>query len=209
MIQTIPQDTVLYFYGLFSLAFASVITPGPNNLMLMSSGTNFGYRRTIPHMLGVWWGFPLMCVMVGVGVTRLFDMWPMSYTILQILSVGYMLYLAWKIATAGAPGDGDGANRARPLTFAQAVAFQWVNPKAWGMALSAIGLYAKDHDVPSVMWVAGAYLAMGAISANTWVVIGQQLRQFLSDPLRLRLFNWTMAALLVGSMLYVLLTEAQ
>ncbi|MBS0125928.1 LysE family translocator [Thetidibacter halocola] len=193
------------FIALLGFAFATVISPGPNNLMLMASGANFGFRRTIPHMLGVGLGFPLMILPVGVGVMQAFEAWPPLRTILTVASVAYLLWLAWRIAHAGAPKEARAG--ARPLTFPQVAAFQWVNPKAWSMALSAITLYAPDRSFGAVLWVAGSYVAMGVISTSTWTVLGQQIRRFLTNPVRLRVFNWSMAALLVASMLPVLLAR--
>lgn len=192
------------FIALASFALVTVITPGPNNLMLMTSGANFGFRRSIPHMLGVGLGFPLMIVPVGLGVMQVFDLWPLSYTILKVLSVFYMLYLAWKIANAAPPDDAPKAV-GTPFTFLQAAAFQWVNPKAWSMALGAITLYATGRDIAAVLWVAGTYVAMGCISTTTWTMLGQQLRRILNRPTRLRVFNWAMAALLVASLIPVIL----
>ena len=195
--------TLELFLALAGFALVTVITPGPNNLMLMASGANFGFRRSIPHMLGVGLGFPLMIIPVGLGVMQVFDLWPLSYTILKVLSVAYMLYLAWKIANA-APPDGAPKTDSKPLTFLQASAFQWVNPKAWSMALGAITLYATGRDLGAVLWVAGTYVAMGCFSTTSWTVLGQQLRRILNRPKRLRIFNWAMAALLVASLLPVL-----
>jgi threonine/homoserine/homoserine lactone efflux protein len=193
------------FLALASFAFVTVITPGPNNLMLMTSGANFGFRRSIPHMLGVGLGFPMMILPVGLGVMQVFDMWPLSLSILKVLSIIYMLYLAWRIAHA-APPDGAVQAGSKPFTFLQAAAFQWVNPKAWSMALGAITLYATGRDLSAVLWVAGTYVAMGCISTTSWTVLGQQLRRLLNRPTRLRVFNWTMAALLVASLIPVLWT---
>ena len=193
------------FLALASFAFVTVITPGPNNLMLMTSGANFGFRRSIPHMLGVGLGFPMMILPVGLGVMQVFDMWPLSLSILKVLSIIYMLYLAWRIAHA-APPDGAAQTGSKPFTFLQAAAFQWVNPKAWSMALGAITLYATGRDLSAVLWVAGTYVAMGCISTTSWTVLGQQLRRLLNRPTRLRVFNWTMAALLVASLIPVLWT---
>ena len=192
-------------FALAGFALVTVITPGPNNLMLMTSGANFGFRRSIPHMLGVGLGFPLMIIPVGLGVMQVFDAWPPSYTILKVLSVLYMLWLAWKIANA-APPDGAPEAAGKPLTFLQASAFQWVNPKAWSMALGAITLYATGRDLAAILWVAGTYVAMGCISTTSWTVLGQQLRRLLNRPNRLRVFNWAMAALLVASLIPVLWT---
>jgi len=125
--------------ALIAFAFASSITPGPNNLMLLASGANFGLRRTVPHMLGVSLGHAFMIVLVGAGLMGVFDAYPVAYTILKVVSVAYLLFLTWKIVTAGAPrGD---SRSGTPMTFLQAAAFQWVNPKGWAMALTAISSF--------------------------------------------------------------------
>ncbi|MBT8154979.1 LysE family translocator [Epibacterium ulvae] len=193
------------FLALAGFALGTAITPGPNNLMLMTSGANFGFRRTVPHMLGVGLGFPMMIVPVGLGVMQLFDLYPPLVRVMEGLSVVYMLWLAWKIANAAAPREGKASGR--PITFIQAAAFQWVNPKAWAMALGAITLYATDRTLGAILWVACTYVMMGCISTTTWTVLGQQLRRILTNPVRLRLFNGTMAALLVGSLLAALLLK--
>ena len=188
--------------ALVTFAFVTVMTPGPNNLMLMASGTNFGFSRSIPHMLGIGLGFPLMVACVGLGVMQVFDLWPLSYTLLKIGSVAYLLYLAWKIANAAPPRDAEASGK--PLTFLQSAAFQWVNPKAWSMALSAITLYATGRDLASVLWVAGVYVAVSIVSTTSWTLLGQQLRRLLRNQTRLRIFNWLMAALLIATLIPVL-----
>ena len=193
------------FLALLTFAFVTVITPGPNNLMLMTSGANFGFRRSVPHMAGVGLGFPLMILPVGLGVMALFDAWPPSYIILSIVSVAYMLWLAWKIANAAPPKEAQAGGT--PLTFVQASAFQWVNPKAWSMALGAITLYAPGREFTSVLWVAGTYVMCGVLSTTSWTVAGQQLRRLLTNRTRLRAFNWTMAAALIASMIPVILHD--
>ncbi len=188
--------------ALATFAFVTVITPGPNNLMLMASGANFGFRRTVPHMMGIGLGMPLMVVLVGIGIMQVFDAWPPSYSVLKVLSVAYLLFLAWKIANAAAPERTEAEGR--PLTFLQAAAFQWVNPKAWTMALSAITLYATGRDLPAVLWVAGTYVMVSCISTTSWTVLGQQMRRFLKGARRLRAFNLLMAGLLVATLIPVL-----
>ncbi|SDY19815.1 LysE family translocator [Citreimonas salinaria] len=195
--------TLDLFAALLAFAFVTVISPGPNNLMLMASGANFGFVRSIPHMAGVGLGFPAMVALVGVGVMRVFQVWPMAQTILLTVSILYLLYLAWKIANAAPPGRAEATGR--PLSFLQAAGFQWVNPKAWSMALGAITLYAPGRDLSAVLWVAATYVAVSVVSTSTWIVLGQQVRRILTNPMRLRAFNWTMAALLVASMIPVLL----
>lgn len=194
--------TLEFFTVIFTFALVTAGTPGPNNLMLMASGANFGFRRTVPHMLGIGLGFPAMLLLVGAGVMQVFDLWPTSYTVLKVFSVLYLLYLAWKIANA-APPEG-GSTEGKPLTFLQAAAFQWVNPKAWSMALSAITLYATSRDLPAVLWVSGAYVLASVISTTSWTTIGQQMRRLLTHPARLRAFNLVMALLLVATLIPVL-----
>ena len=194
------------FAGLALFAFVSSITPGPNNLMLMASGANFGLRRSLPHMSGVALGFILMLILVGVGLVQIFDAYPVSYTILKIVSVGYLLFLAWKIARASAPGETEqGAEpTGRPITFLQAAAFQWVNPKAWAMALTATSVYAPDPSILGILTVAGIFALINYPCVGSWTLLGQQMRRILTNARRLRAFNWTMAALLVASLLPIL-----
>jgi len=186
-------------FALLAFAFVSSITPGPNNLMLMASGANFGLRRTVPHALGVGIGFTLMIVLVGIGLMGLFDLWPRAHDVLKLVSIVYMLWLAWKIANAAAP-DGDTPARGKPMTFLQAVLFQWVNPKAWTMALTAITVYAPTRDLAAVLLVALVFGLVNLPSTSSWAVLGQAMRGWLSSAGRLRAFNWGMAGLLVGSL---------
>ncbi|MBB96807.1 MAG: hypothetical protein CML68_19690 [Rhodobacteraceae bacterium] len=191
------------FAALALFAFVSSITPGPNNLMLMASGANFGFRRTVPHMLGIGIGFTLMVLLVGVGLARVFTAFPVLHQVLKVVSIAYLLYLAWKIAHA-APVAGAGAE-GRPMTFLQAAAFQWVNPKAWTMAVTATTVYAPSQTIPAMALVALVFGAVNLPSVSTWTLAGQQLARWLTSPARLAAFNWTMAALLVGSLIPVLL----
>ena len=190
--------------GLTLFALVSSLTPGPNNLMLMASGANFGVRRSVPHMLGVSIGFTLMVLLVGVGVIQVFDAFPPSYTILKVVSVAYLVYLAWKIATAATLSE-DEKGTGSPLTFIQAALFQWVNPKAWTMALTAVSVYSPSQSVVAMAFVAGVFGAVNFPCISLWTSLGQQLRRILTNPLRLRAFNVLMAVLLVGSLYPVLL----
>ncbi|CUH53885.1 LysE family translocator [Shimia sp. R11_0] len=191
------------FLALAFFAFATLFSPGPNNLMLMASGANFGLRRSLPHLLGVATGFPAMLTLVGLGVMQLFDAWPHSHTVLRVIAVVYMFWLAWKIAHAAPPKDAD--TESRPLTYLQASAFQWVNPKAWTMGLGAITLYATSRDLDAILMVAGTYLLIGCFSAAAWTVLGTGIRRLLNRPQRLMIFNWTMAGLLLASLIPVFL----
>lgn len=189
--------------ALSAFAFVSSITPGPNNMMLMASGANFGLRRSLPHMFGVGLGFVFMILLVGAGLVGLFDAWPLSYTILKVASIAYLLFLAWKIANAAAP-EGKAAEAGRPFTFVQAALFQWVNPKAWTMALTAITVYAPARDLTSIALAAAVFGAVNLPSIGIWTVLGTQVRRLLGTAARLRVFNVTMAVLLVGSLYPVL-----
>lgn len=189
------------FLALLSFAFVTSITPGPNNLMLMASGANFGFRRSLPHMFGISLGHGLMVFLVGLGLAGIFEVFPIAKLGLKAASVVYMLWLAWKIAHAAAPDAGKVGGR--PLSFVQAAAFQWVNPKAWAMALGAISAYANG-GVGSVMIVCAVFACVNLPSISVWVLAGEQLRHLLTNPRRLALFNWTMAGLLVASLWPVL-----
>ena len=189
--------------GLIVFSMVSSITPGPNNLMLMASGANFGFRRTLPHMLGVALGFTLMVLLVGIGLIQVFDAFPISYQVLKVVSVTYLLYLAWKIGTA-APSPGNAATGGSPFTFVQAALFQWVNPKAWTMALTAVSVYSPSQTTAAIAFVAAVFGAINLPCISLWTTLGQQLQNLLTSPRRLRAFNITMAVLLVTSLYPVL-----
>jgi threonine/homoserine/homoserine lactone efflux protein len=184
--------------ALAAFALVSSITPGPNNLMLMASGANFGFRRTLPHMLGVTLGFTFMLSLIGVGLIRVFDAYPVSYTVLKGFSVLYLLYLAFRIATAAPMQATDRGGR--PFSFFQAALFQWVNPKGWAMALTAVTVYAPSQSPAAIALIALVFGAINLPSVSTWTLMGQQIQRLLTSPRRLRAFNVTMATLLVGSL---------
>ncbi|NJM82419.1 MAG: LysE family translocator [Tabrizicola sp.] len=190
------------FLALVGFAFVTSVTPGPNNMMLLASGVNFGFSRTVPHMLGISLGHALMVFLVGLGLAGAIQAWPPARVALTVASVGYMLWLAWKIAHAAAPGEGRAGGR--PFTFLQAAAFQWVNPKAWAMALGAVTNYTAQESVSAVAMVALVFAAVNLPSVSLWAYAGQSVRGWLALPGRLRRFNWTMAALLVLSLVPVI-----
>jgi threonine/homoserine/homoserine lactone efflux protein len=192
--------------ALLAFAFVTSVTPGPNNLMLMASGANFGMRRTLPHMLGVSLGHMLMTLVLGLGVIGLFRAYPQSFTVLKVVSVVYMLWLAWKIANAAAPKEG--STTGKPFTFLQAAAFQWANPKAWAMSLGAITNFAPDQTFAAIALVALVFAGINLPSVSLWTLMGREMRRFLTGPGRLRVFNWAMAALLLASLYPVLMHSA-
>ena len=188
--------------ALAGFALATSITPGPNNLMLMASGANFGFRRTVPHMAGISLGHMFMIVLIGLGLIQLFEAFPLLYTAMTVASIAYLLFLAWKIANAAQPAKGEASGT--PLTFFQAAAFQWVNPKAWFMALTAITVYAPSQNFGAILSVAAVFAMINLPSVSVWTWMGQQIRMLLTSQVRLRAFNWTMAALLVASLALIL-----
>lgn len=189
--------------ALIAFALVSSITPGPNNLMLMASGANFGFARSIPHMLGISIGFIVLMLLTGLGLSKIFDLYPVGHTVLKVVSVFYMAWLAWKIAHA-APVQNRSASGS-PMTFLQAAAFQWVNPKAWAMALTANTVYVGGGNLPTLALACLVFATVNLPSVSFWTVLGQQMARLLTNPVRLRAFNWTMATLLIAS-LYPVLT---
>ncbi len=188
------------FMALVVFAFVTSITPGPNNLMLLASGVNFGFRRTIPHMLGIGIGFLSLLIGVGYGLGAVLETAPALYVGLKFAGGAYMLYLAYKIATSTSVGRVDDES-AQPMSFMQAWLFQWVNPKAWVMAVTAMASYTV-HDAYSlsVLLIGVVFAVINVPSVSSWAAFGSLLRQWLEDPVRLKWFNLTMAALLVVSL---------
>ncbi|RIQ60028.1 LysE family translocator [Bordetella avium] len=197
--ESIPILSLSLLGPLALFALVSSITPGPNNVMLASSGLTFGFRRTMPHMLGVTIGFSVMILLVGLGLGSLFGQFPWLYTVLKYGGVAYLIYLAWKIANSG-PME-DGSARATPMTFMQAALFQWVNPKAWVMTVGVVATYTPQQGFVANLLV--ATLVSGLInfpSLSVWVSFGMALRRILHRPGAIRAFNISMAILLVLSL---------
>jgi threonine/homoserine/homoserine lactone efflux protein len=188
--------------ALAAFAFVTTVTPGPNNLMLLASGANFGFKKTLPHMVGIVVGLSALTLVVGGGLMALFEAYPILNTWLSILSAAYLLWLAWKIATAAPLKENDG--KGKPMTLLQAAAFQWVNPKAWAMGLSAITLYAPNKTLFSVLIVASVFAVVSFPAISVWAWLGIVVRQWLNSHTRYRVFNITMALLLIASLYPVL-----
>lgn len=187
-----------YFIALVSFAFAGAFTPGPNNIMLMTSGANVGFIRTLPHMCGVVFGFSFMVVLVGCGLIQVFQQYPRLESVLQGVSVIYLCYLAYKIARSDAINSSNA--QYKPMSFWAAVSFQWVNPKGWSMALSVISLYATSADLHSVFVIALVYICINVPIVSFWTIAGKELQKRLTKPTHLRVFNYSMASLLIGAM---------
>jgi threonine/homoserine/homoserine lactone efflux protein len=189
--------------SLVGFAVVMYITPGPNNTMLASSGANHGFRATIPHMLGIATGFSLMLVLVDAGLGAVLLATPGLLPAMRWGGAAWMLYLAWKIATAPPPGS---AGQTRVLGFFGAMAFQWINPKGWLIALAVVSAFTSA-DRPLWRQALGIGLVFGAVSIPCmlpWVLLGTGVRTMLQSPWRLRCFNLLMAALLAASLIPVL-----
>ena len=183
-------------------AFVTSVTPGPNNMMLLASGVNFGVRATLPHLLGISCGHFIMLMAVGMGLGELFIRVPVIYEVMQVLGMAYMLYLAWGIVKSGPPSEDDVRSEgSTPLGFWGAAAFQWVNPKAWVMTLGFFSNYLSQDA--GVVLIAAASLVFSLInlpSIAVWAVMGARMGRYRQVDLYRRIFNWTMALLLVASM---------
>lgn len=206
--QSFLEDASMTFELILTFAayaFVTSITPGPNNTMLLASGVNYGLLRTVPHILGVSLGFGAMVFAVGSGLGSLFVAFPALHTLLRWVGAAYLLWLAWRIAVSGTMKDE--ATNANPLTFLEAAAFQWVNPKCWVMATGAIATYMPPTgDVSDLMVITVLFCLINGPCVGSWAGFGVVLRRWLSDPQANRFFNVAMAGLLVLS-LHPLLTE--
>ncbi|MHA1128026.1 MAG: LysE family translocator [Alphaproteobacteria bacterium] len=197
-----PFDSIL---ALFGILLAATWTPGPNNLMLASSGATFGFRRTIPHIAGVAIGFGFMLFTVALGLGEVFERIPVLQIILRWAGAALLLWIAWRIANTKAPGEA-GA-RTKPFSFLQASAFQWVNPKAWAMCIGVVGQFMHgDNPVLVAAIMAFVSIAAGSTSATSWTSFGAYLQKWLKSPTRLKMFNYTMAGIIVAGVIAVLWT---
>ena len=190
--------------ALLAFAFAASVTPGPNVIMVAASSANHGIRATLPHMSGITVGFPAMVVLVGLGLAGPLAMSPELHLVLKWIGSAWLLWLAWKIARAGSPGHG---NDRPPLGFLGAAAFQWVNPKAWMLALAAIPAFSTPagNVLVETLIIAGAFLLVSFPALAVWAGVGRGAAVLLDSPARLRGFNVTMALLLVAPVALVFL----
>lgn len=187
--------------ALAGLAIAMTWTPGPNNMMLAASGANFGWRRTVPHAMGVSFGFPVMLFIVAMGLGRVFVAEPRIGEALAWVGLGAMLWFAWRIAMAD-PGRAE--LRSRPLNFLEASAFQWINPKAWTFAVLVTATYVSGPAaVEAALIAALVFLCSGLGSSQAWTVFGSGVGRLLGAGWRLRAFNFVMAGLLAASAVWL------
>lgn len=185
-------------------AITTTVTPGPNNLMIMASGLNYGTKASVPHLLGICIGFPSMIVMVGLGFSAIFESYPLLHPMIKVLGILYLLYLAWLIASSS-PASLEN-KKAKPLSFIQAALFQWVNPKAWIIATSAISTYTVvSSDIfTQVIYIALIFFTVSFPCVGIWLMFGVGIKKYLKSPKHQQIFNWSMALLLLVSVLPVL-----
>lgn len=185
--------------SIFLFAATAALTPGPNNVMIMASGLNFGVRASMPHLLGICVGFPVMVILIGLGLGFIFERYPACHLLIKIAGVTYLFYLAGRMAQASAGEDEGG--RSRALTFWQAALFQWVNAKGWIMATSAIAAYtsAGDGMYSQILIISLIFFSMTLPAAILWLLFGAALQKRLQSRRQRRIFNLTMATLLILS----------
>lgn len=197
------------FAAFLIFALATSITPGPNNIMLMASGVNYGFRATLPHIFGASIGFGLLLLSAGLGLNRVFSSFPAIYTVMKWLGAAYFIYFAWKIAAAPIKPLQPASDVAGPRgawRFRDAFAFQFVNPKSWIMAAGAFSSYVPSMSSASLTALAALVFAMIALPCFLlWVTFGSRMRRYLEQGNRRRIFNLSMAALLLASLLPILL----
>ena len=197
--------TLATLVSFFMFALMAAITPGPNNIMLAASGANYGFRRTLPHIIGICFGFGCLVIAGGLGVGRFLETFPQFFSILKVLALLFLLYLVWKVGTASSPKLSPDSE---PMRFHTAALFQWVNPKGVTVVISAIAAYL---ETASSIWQALpvmviVFVLVTAISTCLWAFIGSAISDFLSNSHYRITFNVTMAIALLLSMLPAILS---
>jgi threonine/homoserine/homoserine lactone efflux protein len=197
------------YFAILLFAFTATVTPGPNNVMIMTSGLNYGVRRSLPHFFGICLGFPVMVILVGLGIGAVFERFPLAHEVIKVAGVAYLLYLSWRIAASSPVSLEGGAGR--PLTFWQAVLFQWVNPKAWVMVTGAVAAFTSVSAgiYLQVLLITSAFALAVFPCVAMWMTFGVGLQQLLKDPFHQRIFNVSMAVLLVSSIAPVIIELLQ
>jgi len=193
-----------FYFAIWLFALSTTITPGPNNIMIMASGVNFGVKQSIPHLLGVCFGFPPMIIVLGLGFNTILSTYPIIHEAVKMIGVLYLFYLAWLIAKSS-PSSLD-KTIAKPITFIKAALFQWLNPKAWVMAIGAISVYtsASSNFLMQILYIALVFLIAAFPCQCIWLLFGTKLKKYLKSDKHQQIFNKSMAALLVVSILPVL-----
>ncbi|NDR57509.1 LysE family translocator [Aliiruegeria sabulilitoris] len=192
------------FLALLGLAAVAAYTPGPNNALVANSGATFGLRRTLPHILGIGFGFPVMVFLVGFLLGGLFQSSALLREALRWIGAAILLWLAWKIATSG--GVSSAGQKPRPFTFLEAAGFQWINPKAWAMAIAVTAQFIHpEAPLATALMVGAVFVFMGLSSAATWALVGRSIIRMLTDERHLKQFNIAMAIIVAGCVVLLFL----
>ncbi len=196
-------------------AFVSSITPGPNNLMLLASGVHFGFKATIPHMLGIGIGFGVMLLGVAFGFMQMFNWLPWLRFAMKWAGIFYLAWMAFALVRAAHAAqnnvrDGSSNPQSKPMSFIGAAAFQWINPKAWWMAVSMSSAYLPANpSIKVVLFAVGIFVIINLPTVSLWTWLGSQMRQWLAEPKKLMLFNYVMALLLLASLIPIIFEKQQ
>ncbi|SMX47018.1 LysE family translocator [Actibacterium lipolyticum] len=192
------------FLALITLAFTAAWTPGPNNALVANSAVNFGFQRTIPHILGIALGFSLMMFIVGFFLAQIFAESTLLREVLRWGGAALLLWVAWKVANSG--GIGTVSGEPRPFSFLEAAGFQWINPKGWSMAIAVTTQFVSGNaPLNSALIVAGVFVVAGLGSATSWALAGQAITRWVNSELRLRMFNYTMGGLIAACVILLFL----
>ena len=184
-----------------AFALATSITPGPVNVVALGSGARHGFAASLAHVTGATAGFCLLLALAGLGLHEMVDAWPQVTAAVRWAGIAFLLYMAWKLA-ADAGELGAAQSPARP-SLLQGAAMQWLSPKAWLAALAGMGTYAAAGDAAAVWLFAAIYFVVCWVSIAAWAWAGSRLQAHLRAPRRIRLFNRTMAGMLVMSVVYL------
>lgn len=196
-------DSILALMG-FALVMS--ISPGPGNFLLLTSGVNFGFQRSLPLVLGISCGFLLIVFLVGIGLGQILKTFPLIYSVLKFICAGYVLWMAWKISRSRSASEGSGDDMADPISFLQAALFQWVNPKAWAVALIVTVSYTTpDQYLISLIMIIAIFAAVNIPAISVWALGGVLFARIIGEGQKVVIFNRLMAVLLVGSMMPVLI----
>jgi threonine/homoserine/homoserine lactone efflux protein len=187
--------------AIFLFAIATSVSPGPNNIMVMSSGANYGIKQSFPMLAGICIGFPVMVITIGLGMGSIFKLYPEILIAMNIVGTLYLLYLAYLIGTASPQSIEN--NNSKPLTFVQAALFQWVNPKAWIMATGAVSAYVTSQSDPfnQIILIALVFFVISLPSVGVWLIFGVSLKSFMANRHKQKIFNMFMSMLLILSLL--------
>lgn len=198
--------TLTIILSLFSFTMTTTLSPGPNNILVLSSGLTYGYKKTIPHMLGVVIGFPLMVILIGLGAGIVFERFPFVLMALKYIGIVYLLWMAYKIATAANTYEVDENKKSKPFTFMQSALFQWVNPKAWIMGITVISIYVntQQESFYQIFAIAFMYFFTTLIGMNIWVGGGVFLKRFITNSRFVKNLNRVLAFTLILSILPML-----